>query len=134
MSTQAGERILPDIRELRLDVEERIGRDDLPRHELLIELAHLHGALSERAPLRIGNGRGGLVVRLEAGRIDLATAIDDLEMQVRAGRVSGRSDIADEIALPDPVPPAQSFGEAFEMPVEGFDALIVPEDHRRSGV
>ena len=49
--------------------------------------------------------------RAHPHRVDLATVDDQFVVQVRTGRQSGRSDIADDLPLPDPGPRRNALGD-----------------------
>ena len=122
MSTQAADRLGVGQSELGLGGNQGLDPDDLARDQILFQPPNLLGQLAERGPFGVRNRLGRLVPSLESGGIDLASVIDDLEVEMRPGRVSGGSDISHQVTLADTRAPTQARGESLEVAVERLDA------------
>src|SRR3546814_3417278 len=105
-SEQAGQARGSDLRPvLRLVRRFRLGEGGRLARRRLRTGGDLHQAAQlclER--VQIPSGKLRAAGELDRARIDGASVAVKLVMQVRAGRHAGRSDIADDLALLDPLP------------------------------
>src|SRR5690606_14405298 len=81
-----------------------------------------HGLLEARLILL---GQDIVLGQLDAERVDQIAVDEDFEMQVRAGRLAGRADIADDLALSDLTADAEPVSVARHVAIGGLVAVDV---------